>query len=280
MRLVAPLCALAITAGIASTAGAQTAPNAFVRVTATDSATGAPLASAEITLTRGLHDVVARGTTDDQGHGILPVSVKDSTDFNVTIRKIGFRRGDRFFDVGPKDTANLVLRVPSTTNTLGAVQVTASRSPSRFMTYELDADEIESADRPSMDNGWEVVKQLRPAMLESKGGCATGVQEIWVNGKHIRLPLRPTGMAAARALVGVPPGARFTYPPVTVLSEIAPEHIEHITYKDCFDHSMAVVATQNAIFVTLKPGVVYQQDVGSFVVDQTQEQQEKAAAKR
>jgi hypothetical protein len=31
---------------------------------------------------------------------------------------------------------------------------------------------------------------------------------------------------------------------------------------------MAVVGSQNAIFVTLKPGVVYQQDVGSFVVDQ------------
>ena len=56
-----------------------------------------------------------------------------------------------------------------------------------------DADEIESADRPSMDNGWEVVKQLRPVMLTSRGGCATGVQEIWVNGKHIRLPLLPTG---------------------------------------------------------------------------------------
>jgi hypothetical protein len=105
-------------------------------------------------------------------------------------------------------------------------------------------------------------------MLTSRGGCATGVQEIWVNGKHIRLPLLPTGMAAAREMVGVPPHARFAYAPVTVLSEIAPEHIESITYKDCFDHSMAVVGTQNAIFVVLKPGVVYQQDVGSFVVDQ------------
>jgi len=54
---------------------------------------------------------------------------------------------------------------------------------------------------------------------------------------------------------------------VSVLSEIEPEHIESITYHDCFDHTMAVVGSVNAVFVVLKPGVMYQENVGSFVVE-------------
>jgi len=270
MRIATALLAAATSAALVAIAGAQSTPNAVVRVIARDS-TLMPVAGAEVTVVQGLHDVVARGKTDQLGRATMSVSVKDSTDFDITLRKIGYPRGDRFFSVGPHDTANVTVVVgPPRTNQLDAVKVTAERPASRFMSYHLDADEIESADRPSMDNGWEVVKQLRPVMLESRGGCGTGAQEIWVNGERIRLPLHPTGMAAARARVGVPPGARFSYAPVSVLSDIAPEHIEEITYRDCFDHSMAVVGTQNAIFVVLKPGVVYQENVGSFVVDSTQ----------
>jgi hypothetical protein len=220
-----------------------------------------------------LHDVVARGRTDQLGRGMLSVEVKDASDFNVTMRKIGYPRGDHFFSVAAGDTVNVVLMVgPPRASSLDAVKVTEKAPASRFLSYYLGADEIESENRPSMDNAWEVVKQLRPAMLTSRGGCETGIQNVWVNGERIRLPLLPTGMARTRALVGLTPNqVRFSYVPVTVLSEIAPEHIESITYKDCFDHSMAVVGTQNAIFIVLKPGVVYQQDVGSFVVDQPEQ---------
>lgn len=250
----------------ATTARSQSAPRAVVRVSARDS-TGAPVTQAELTVVHGLRDVVARGTTDDEGQGTLVLTdVKDSTDYQVVMRKIGYARSDRFFSVGPRDTAKIEFTVAQPrSSTLAPVKVTAEANFLR-KSYYLDADDIASSQWYFTD-GWDVLKRLRPDMLTSRGGCETGVQEIWVNGKHIRLPLRPTGMAAARALVGVPTRARFTYPPVTVLSEIAPEHIESMTYRDCFDHSMAVVGTQNAVFVVLKPGVVYQQDVGSFVVD-------------
>jgi hypothetical protein len=56
--------------------------------------------------------------------------------------------------------------------------------------------------------------------------------------------------------------------PISILSDIAPEHIAEINYHDCFDTSMAAVGNNNAIFVVLKPGVVYQMNVGSFVMDQ------------
>jgi hypothetical protein len=265
MRLVPVLAAL-VTLAVSAGAQSSTANRAFVRVTAKDSS-GAPISAAEITVTRGLRDVVARGTTDDEGHGLFSVDVKDSTEFQVTMRKIGYRRGDRFFEVALKDTAQVNITVPRPqTNALAPVTVTAKRE-SRYNSYDLDADEIESSDLP-LDNAWEVIKALRPVMLTSKGGCPTGIQEVWVNGKRIRLPLRPTGMAAARARVNVPIRARFSYVPVSVMSDIAPEHIQEIHYKDCFDHSMAVVGSNDAVFITLKPGIVYVQDVGSYVMDE------------
>jgi hypothetical protein len=259
-------------AAFGSVAGAQSSSQAFVRVTARDSS-GAPVGAAELTLTRGLHDVVARGTTDEDGHALLSVDVKDSSDFQLTMRKVGYRRGDRFFEVGPRDTADLRITVPRPGNTLAAVTVTATRD-NRYNSYDLSADEIE-ASTAYLDNAWEVVKKLRPVMLTSRGGCASGAREVWVNGKRIRLPLPATGLAAARARVGLPPGARFSYVPVAVLTEIAPEHIDEIRYHDCFDTSMAAVGNNDAIFVTLKPGVVYQENVGSFVLDSVPAKQKR-----
>jgi hypothetical protein len=244
--------------------GAQ-APRAFVRVTVRDS-TGAAIPSAELTVTRGVHDVIARGSTDEGGHAVLPVELKDSTDLSVTMRKIGYKRSDRFFEIAPNGNADVLLTVaPARTTELGPVTVTARRDP-KTMSYHLDADQIEQADLP-VDNAWELIKRMRPDMLTSRGGCSTGAQEVWVNGKRIRLPLYPTGMAAARARVGVPARARFSYVPVSVMSDIAPEHIQEINYHDCFDTSLAAVGNNNAIFIVLKPGVEYKENVGSFVLD-------------
>jgi hypothetical protein len=262
----------------AAVAGAQQTDRAFVRITAHDSS-GAPITGAEITVRSGLKDVVAQTTTDDEGRGMVSLTAKDSSDFQLTMRKIGYTRGDRFFSVGPHDTADVDIIVPRpSTNTLAPVKVTADRM-SRYDTYDLYSDEIENADG-WMGNAWEVVKKLRPVMLTSRGGCATGAQEVWVNGKRIRLPLYPTGLAAARAFVGVPPRARFSYVPVSVLSEIAPEHIAEIHYHDCFDHSMAAVGSNDAIFIVLKPGVIYQENVGSFVISEEEEQRMAAAKKK
>ena len=79
------------------------------------------------------------------------------------------------------------------------------------------------------------------------------------------MTLPPSPMVAARARVGAPPRARFAYVPLTVMSEIAPEHIQELIYHDCFGPGVAGVGSINALFVVLKPGVTYQQDVGSFV---------------
>ena len=250
---------------LAVAAGAQL-PFGYVRVTARDS-TGAPVPNAELVVTKGLRSVLARGTTDSIGRALLGVQVGDSTDLQVTMRKIGYRRGDFFFDVGPRDTASVTIVVGRPVTGLAPVKITEEASL-KFKSYYLNADQIEAAGGNPADNAWDVVKRLRPDMLTSRGGCGTGVREVWVNGKRIRLTLLPTPMVRERARVGAPVNARFGYVPLVVLSEIAPEHIAELVYHDCFDTSVAAVGSTDAIFVVLKPGVTYVQDVGSFVVDQ------------
>lgn len=264
MRAVPNLLIAAAVFATAPLAAAQT-PRATIKITARDSA-GAPVPDAEITVTRGLKNVVARGTTDESGQDVLSVEVKDSSDFNVTMRKVGYMRGDQFLTTGPRDTSSVAITVGHIQNQLAAMKVTAHRSDPRFTSYHLDADEIEASNEP-MDNAFDVVKRLRPVMLTSRGGCATGIREVWVNGKRIRLPLPPTQVERQEARAGTPIDARYSYIAVAVLQTIAPEHIEELSYHDCFDTSMAAVGNNNALFVTLKPGVVYQENVGSFVDD-------------
>jgi hypothetical protein len=270
MRVQLVLAAVAISAAAAN---AQTNNRGFVKITTRDT-TGAVVPSAEITIRSGLKDVVTTAMTDEHGQILVSFPVKDSSDFQVTARKIGYARGDRFFEAAARDTAvvDVIFKRPAGAAgaMLDAVKVTAKAEQSKYNSYDLYADEIENANG-FLDNGWEVVKALRPVMLTSRGGCATGAQEVWVNGKRIRLPLRPTGLVAARAMVNAPIRARVSYVPISVLSEIAPEHIAEIHYHDCFDTSMAAVGNNDAIFVVLKPGVVYQQDVGSFVVSAAEE---------
>jgi hypothetical protein len=252
-------------ASLAFHAGAQL-PTGFVKITARDSG-GAPVPGAELVITKGLRTVLAAGVTDSLGRSVIPVQVNDSTDLQVTMRKIGYRRGDHFFALSPRDTARVTI-VVGRPQQLAPVRITADASL-RLKSYYLDADQIEAAGGNPEDNAWDVVKRLRPDILTSRGGCGTGVQQVWVNGKWIRLTLLPTPMERERARVGAPPSARFGYVPLVVLSEIAPEHIQEIMYHDCFDTSVGTVGSNNAIFIQLKPGVVYVQDVGSFVVDQS-----------
>ncbi|HEY4132501.1 MAG TPA: carboxypeptidase-like regulatory domain-containing protein, partial [Gemmatimonadaceae bacterium] len=120
------------------------APRATVVVTAKDS-TGAPVSGAELTLTRGLKDILAHATTDSDGHGVLSLEVKDSSDAEVTMRKIGYARGDHFFSVGPRDTAHVTITVAHNSNTLAPVEITAKKKDQRWTSYHVDADEIEAS---------------------------------------------------------------------------------------------------------------------------------------
>ena len=56
----------------------------------------------------------------------------------------------------------------------------------------------------------------------------------------------------------------------TILSEIEPEHIAEMNYRDCFELAVnRQVGSVNALFITLKPGVGYRPGSRSFVTGDT-----------
>lgn len=62
--------------------------------------------------------------------------------------------------------------------------------------------------------------------------------------------------------------AKYRVPlePAAILHGIKPEHIEQITYNDCFEKSVKINRGANAAFVVLKLGIGYSYDDGSYVL--------------
>src|SRR5260370_41217607 len=69
-------------------------PATTIRVQVTDS-TGTPLRAAEVTILAGVR-VVVRGMTDAAGRQALSMR-RDSGDFQLVVRKLGFQPFDQFF---------------------------------------------------------------------------------------------------------------------------------------------------------------------------------------
>jgi hypothetical protein len=119
----------ALTLGAASRARAQRADSpanrrAVVRVFVVDSS-GAAVTGAELAILRGLNDVIAHGTTDRYGRASLGFAAK-SGEYDVVVRKIGYPRSDRVFELGAADTIALSIVIPPPiAKSLEAVTVTA-----------------------------------------------------------------------------------------------------------------------------------------------------------
>lgn len=242
-----------------------------VRVHVTDSL-GAPIADAEVALMRGLKEVIATARTNAGGDHEFVVDL-DSTDYSIVARKVGYKRGDRFIAVerGVVIAPVVMKRIQGS---LPSVTITAA-SDLRRKSYHIDADDI-AASTTYVDDALDIVTYLRPDMITSRAGspsrsstCST-MQDIWVNGR--RYPANfviPDQFVVTRAR-NKGRGLQRTNPgTITMLSEIRPEHIAEMNYRDCFDDNMKKVGSNNALFVTLKPGVAYRQGRGTFVVGDT-----------
>jgi hypothetical protein len=288
-RLAALLVVLSLAAG-GRQLGAQAGATTVVRVLARDS-TRRTVAGAEITVVRGLNDVVARATTDGNGRATLSVAPA-ADDLQLVARRIGYDRVDRFIHVGT-DSVTFDLLLTASMRTLDAVTTTAERNLKRE-SYHIDADDIANSNRLLID-ATDILGKLRPDMICGRecnpmGGlmdkalpaimrCPVLVMDpvpttcpvddsppslatnVWVNGVRIRT-IPPDPMAVARQaglLSGLSPGT------MTVLSQIKPEHIEEMNYLDSTDTTVVKAGAQGAIFIVLKPGVVYQPGEQSYV---------------
>lgn len=262
--------------GVAGEAGAQATdvrrPPSLIRVQVIDT-TGAAVGDVELTLMRGLRQVIASARTNAAGGHEFLVDL-DSTDYSIVARKIGYARGDRFIAVERATVSAVVTLKPLPTNELPAVTITAVDL--RRRSYHLEADDIAASDVPVRD-ALDIVHRLRPDMLVSRSGSWSGrvsvcppLTNIWVNGRRypgdfvIVDPFTVARMrTAGRGIQRVGMGN------LTILSEIAPEHVAEMNYRDCFDDNMKRVGANNALFIVLKAGVDYRPGRPSFVVGDT-----------
>jgi hypothetical protein len=253
----------------------------IVRVTAIDTAR-APVAGAEVLVVRNAAASVATGVAN--AHGIVVLAVGGEGDVELAARHLGYRRGSRFVRLD-RDSLDVVIELHAAAQELPAMHVTAGEDLNRKR-YHVTSEDIAASSRPIL-SGLDVVTKLRPDMMDPPGQgffARCGIYNLWINGQRIAFPpidpalaiktaqLRHGARAVANSMAKRDP--RYTgvmTVPVSVqsaLEKIRPEHIDEMNYVDCRDSkSTDMVRGQNAVFVTLKPGVGYDPVIGSFVAD-------------
>jgi len=287
--------ALALLSIVPARSFCQTPGTVVIAVRVADS-TNAPVSDADVSIVRGVSNVVAHSATNATGRARLLVPAGEAN-LQLVARKIGYQPLYRFFTSPSADSTTLTVALSRTVATLAPVNVTAKEDLKR-KSYHLDAEDIENSDRAMID-ATDVFK-LRPDMMTSRGGaqaCAVPwtdhdgwIENVWVNGRHIFLPVVDSQYVAGRkpALgVSTPPPrpnprisrARASQPArpaftqfshidtvLSILHSIKPEHIAEITYHDCFDTSIGKAHDSMAMFIVLKPGIGYDDGVGSYVI--------------
>lgn len=273
-------------------ARAQEPAARVVRVRLADGVSGLPVSGAEVSVVRGLRRVVAQALTDDGGQRVLTVP-GDTGEYQVVVRKIGYRRADRFFPATGREPLILLFSMTRIAQPLAAVAVNAKADAAR-KSYYIDNEEIANSDRP-LFTSVDIIEKLRPDMIWGRGGpggpCGK-ISSVFVNGRRIlQAPFGGIVAASARALpaprMRTSAGRtvqvdkyRVTGMPAEILSVIKPEHIAEMTYNDCFEKSAQVNRGGNAVFIILKPGVGYSYEDGSYVVDPENPRQRSARTSR
>ena len=286
---------MSLTAAIApaQTRSQPTPPTLVVSVRVIDSS-GLAVEGADAAILVGISEAKASGTTDPSGHVSLTVT-QPQGDYQLVVRKIGYNRSDQFFR-GQPGRLSFDVVMHRTTQSLAPVTVTAQEDLKR-KSYFIDADEI-AKHADELFDASDILKKLKPDMVcgricnpwggpptsartaaracpisnTNPGGCPRATRSnpaasvmsrtnAWVNGRRIlTIVTDPACQAGHRgALAGLSPGT------MQVLCEIRPEHIEQMNYLDDWDNSVGKVGSNNALFIVLKEGVVYEPGQASYV---------------
>jgi hypothetical protein len=240
----------------------------IVRVTVVGN-DGAGLAGVNLAISRQSVGAILSGRTNDSGVSVFRIAIEPG-DYAVLARRPGFAPVDTALTFDRSDTVVVVLRLQQAPPTqLAPVTIEASRS-----NYVLDASQIAASRRPIRD-ALEALRKLRPSMLHDRDRCRTDpVDNVWVNGRRVLFMASQTPIFEARSSVGA--GSKVATvrkrqgePPAvdSVLASIRAEHISQIRLVNCWDTSLPGVGANNALYVSLKPGVDWDWKRGSFVAD-------------
>jgi hypothetical protein len=255
---------------------------AVVQVHVADTS-GTPLAGATLTILKARQlDALYVGISDATGRYTFTIE-PDSGSYRVVVRKVGYIETARLLPVAPGDTLTVAVRMGRLPREMDTVRVTERQLPSRK--YFLGADEIMASTRP-IDDAYDAIRALSPVIFTGDGARLCGrVQSVWINGKRWTdspLGMRGVSVDHTRAVDsrGPPPRqmlpAFLLAPPprpdllgtrsvMGLLMNIKKEHIDQIKYVNCWDTSMPGIGGMDAVFVTLKPGIAFDLEHGSYV---------------
>ncbi len=280
-------------------AGAQ-APSRPLRVRVLDEG-ALPVSGAEVVVLEGLRKIVAQGSTDAAGGRtlLLPAPEDTGRGFELTVRKLGFDRLTRYVRPRMGDTVSLIVKLARSAQSLDTVRV-SERADIRKRLYHVSAEQIANSAR-YLGDGTDIVAKLRPDVLGGTRGppkparmisvtgsrpgrrtnfpdptsrpvmtssygtqCTEPIDDIWINGKRVVFALDDATSLAARdpsSILG-----RVSGKILSTLALIRAEHVSELTYKECGDFSVEKARGDNALFVTLKPGVRFDRRRGTYVV--------------
>jgi hypothetical protein len=250
-------------------AGAQPPPpvrSVLVRVTVVG-ADGSGLPDVNVAISRSEVGAILSGRTNGSGLHSFHVPVLPGA-YRALARRLGFAPAETAFEFGTTDTILVALRLQAAPATqLAPVVVEASRS-----NYVLAGSQIAASGRPIRD-AFEALRKLRPYMLFDGDRCRHEVVDnVWINGRRVlfmasQVPV--LGARSVRTAGGVRVSTSGGEPPAidSVLASIRAEHVEEIRLVNCWDTSLPGVGSNNALYVTLKPGIDWDWKRGSFAVD-------------
>ncbi len=270
--LLPPLAALLL--GAPAFLGAQEPPDAVVRVRITDTAR-TPLAGVNLVVLRAGEQASYVGTTDDAGRYTFRFVPDTATSYRIVARKLGYLDTRRLLRVRAGDTLQVALALARVPRQLDTVRVDA-RALSND--YFLDSTTIMRSSRPIFD-AYDAARKIHPNMLGDVGRDCDPIAYVWINGRRYPADLTPfmqavTGHAArdtlrrdasGRPVLGNFPPTRID--PESPLAMIRPQDIATMEYRNCWDTSMPGVGAENALYITLKPGIAFDWKRGSYPAD-------------
>lgn len=241
----------------------------LVAVTVADS-TGAPIGDVDVFISRAQVGAILIRRTNAAGLATFVVQ-RSNEPQAVLARKLGWAPKEHALEFGVSDSIQVRLQLAPATAQLPTV-VVKGKPPN----YLLTASEIAASRRPVRD-ALEALEKLRPYMLYDRARCpGQPPDNVWINGRRVLFMASNTpilGAPATRrvgtAIVTIPGKARYGSPPAldSLLASIQAEHVHDIQLVNCWDISLPGVGANNALYVSLKPGVDWDYRRGSFVVD-------------
>ena len=278
-RLVLLVGTIAFTSLSAAAASAQrgerqpaATPAGFVRIDVADTA-HTPLADVILAVLDSADNALFVTRTDS--HGLSVFGLETAGRKHLVVRKIGFLETRRLLRVRAGDTLRVSLVLSHVPPQLDTVRITARR---RSDDYFIDARMIAGIQHHYVKDAYDAMRAINPSMLGDGARDCRPVRNLWVDDRRVLfspspsydLPVSSSPSAPVipmDAWGGIPSAGAAHAPPSSVFAIIRAAHIATIVYRNCWDGTVPGRGGRNAIFITLKPGIVFDWKHGSYPAD-------------